>query len=161
MEAAEALTLNTDMQLKEYDTSTSEKFETKNKNRKILSLIYEKIRRKRGSSESTEEWTWDDYYGQQMPQISYVWTDVEQFDRLLSGIKEIIEVYINENKVSNLEKINEWLVKEYTVYNSIELLHSLVDTGKEIFRDARPRNELESKSINAFIQSKAKTIRIR
>ena len=161
MEAAEALTLNTDMQLKEYDTSTSEKFDTKNKNRKILSLIYEKIRRKRDSSESTEEWTWDDYYGQQMPQVSYVWTDVEQFDRLLSGIKEIIEVYINENKVSNLEKINEWLVKEYTVYNSIELLHSLVDTGKEIFRDARPRNELESKSINAFIQSKAKTIRIR
>ena len=70
-------------------------------------------------------------------------------------------MYINENKVSNLEKINEWLVKEYTVYNSIELLHSLVDTEKEIFRDARPRNELESKSINAFIQSKAKTIRIR
>jgi len=48
--------------------------------------------------------------------------------------------------------------REFIPSSAINVLHSLVDIGEEIFKGARPRNELESKSINDFIRSKTKTI---
>ena len=54
--------------------------------------------------------------------------------------------------------INALFVKEYTPLSSIDAFHSLVGIGDELFSDARPRNEYESKRIDDFIRSKAKTI---
>jgi flagellar biosynthesis regulator FlbT len=93
--------------------------------------------------------------------LTYSWWVFEEYEQFKLSIKEIIEAYINENIVDNLLSINEWLVKEYTPYNAIDLLQSFVDIGGEIFKDARPRNELESKSIDAFVRSKAKTISLK
>jgi len=72
-------------------------------------------------------------------------------------IEKIISTYKKENIIHNLD-INDLFVREYPPHDSINVLHSLVDIGEEIFKDARPRNELEEKIINDFVRSKAKIL---
>ena len=71
--------------------------------------------------------------------------------------EEIISAYRSENIVHHLD-INELFVKEYTHHTPVKLLHSLVDIGKTIFKDARPTDEVEARIINNFVRSKAKVL---
>lgn len=165
MEGLKVSPKGTDPRLMEFDTVSSDQFDTKNKNEKIITLINGRKQSRRDSSESAKgPREWQDYFGRmlsyqaQQEPLTYTWRDYEEYERFKLSVKEIVEAYINENIMVNLLDINKWLVKEYTPYNAISLLHSLVDIGREIFKDARSRNELESKSINAFVRSKAKTI---
>jgi hypothetical protein len=164
MEALQISTKSTDNQLIEFDTVASQQFDTKPKNEKIINLINTKKQLKRDSSESSKrlEQLLDylnhtlDYQAWQ-ESLTYIWQPYKEFEQFRLSIKEIVETYMSENIMLNLD-INKWLVKEYAPYDSINLLHSLVDIGREIFKDARSTNELEDKSINAFFQKKAKTI---
>ena len=66
-----------------------------------------------------------------------------------------MDAFINEYININYK---EYFIAEYSVPNSINLMNSLLAIGSEIFKDARPRNELESKSVDNFFRRKAKTI---
>ena len=165
MEAQQISTKGTDTRLMEFDTVASDQFDTKSKNEKIITFINGRKRSKRDSSESAKRpKEWQDYlnrmlnYEMWQESLTYIWRHYEEYERFRLSIKEIVEIYINENIIVNLLDINKWLVKEYTPYDSINILPSLVDIGGEIFKDARSTNELETKSINAFIQMKAKTL---
>lgn len=66
-------------------------------------------------------------------------------------IKELINEYNDRN-------FKEYFIVEYSFPNSLNLIDSLIGIGNELFKDARSRNELESKSIDDFFRSKARTI---
>lgn len=89
--------------------------------------------------------------------LTYSWMHFASSDVFEKTVEEIISVYKKENTVHNLD-INNLFVREYTPHVSLNLLHSLVDIGKQIFKDARPRNELEAKIIDDFVRSKTRVI---
>ena len=75
----------------------------------------------------------------------------------LSFYDDIVEFYKLESIDSNLN-IKDLFIKEYEPNASINILHSLINIGSEIFQDARPSNAEESKIVKGFVRSKSKLI---
>lgn len=164
MEGLQALTFFLESK---FDTPDLEKYDTKKKNEKILSLMKAQVYWKEASSESRK---WEElgdfvkvhYYGglwREPP--SHAWT--VHTDELLGApivpnAKEIIETYKAENLIINLD-INSLYVKEYTPFDSIKLFHEIVDIGNQIFKDARSSSILEEKAIDSYFRSKTRAIR--
>lgn len=133
----------------------------KRKNDKVFGVRCTKIQGKKDSSFSFRWETVNDYlscssilggWGQLSP-LTIAVTSGIPFEKA----EDIIGSYKAENIVHMLD-INNRFVREYTHVNSLNILHSLIDIGTEIFKNARPRNDYESRKINEFIRSKARTI---
>lgn len=144
----------------EFNTVAMGEFGTKHRNQKVGGFRCSKIQGEKDSSMSSSWSTIEDYlsygiasYG--IDQISQ--TCSRAFYNPPEVLEEIISIYKNENIAHNLN-INDLFVREYKPHTEINLLHSLVDIGNEIFKDARPRNEVEAKIINDFVRSKTKVI---
>jgi hypothetical protein len=167
MERLQALTY---FRESKFDTLDVEKFDTQNKNGKILSLITNAKRRCKEASSENQKWEEIEshenfgrihyYLGIWREPRMHLWkghTDDLGECLLASDLREIIETYKKENLIINLD-INNLYVTEYTPHDSIKLLHQIVDIGKEIFKDARPSNVSEEKAIDTYFRSKTRTI---
>jgi aspartokinase-like uncharacterized kinase len=140
----------------EFNTATADESVTKHKNQKVIGLLCSRMLRSKDSCISLGWRTTEDYLS-----FSVASPDLPQAHHTISVLdkstEEIISTYKNENIVHNLN-INHLFVREYTHHIPVKLLHLLVDAGKEIFKDARPRNEVEAKIVNDFVRSKSKVL---
>ena len=146
--------------LNELNTAASGFLDTKQRNQKVNGLHCARIQRKKGSSNSSFWETVEEYLSCNLEEeVSYFhpWVYYTVFGNFDKTVEELISTYKNENLAHNLD-INRLYIKEYTSYASINLLHSIVNIGEQIFKDARPRNELEEKFINSFVSSKSKVL---
>ena len=138
----------------EYDTE----YDTKIRNQKVLGFRCATIQKSNDSSISSTWATVDDYL---IFASSYLSENLPSTNAPLPEHAKIADVfrdvYKRENLLHNLN-INDLFVKEYMPQSSIKTLHSIIDIGKEIFGDARQRNEMEAKIINAFVRRKSKVI---
>lgn len=141
----------------EFNTAAADESVTKHKNQKVIGLLCSKMLGSKDSSMSLRWGTTEDYLSFGVASPDWPQAPRTAFVLLDKSIEEIISTYKNENIVHNLN-INHLFVREYTHHTPVKLLHLLVDVGKEIFKDARPRNEVEAKIINDFVRSKSKVL---
>lgn len=145
-------------------TLSGEEYDIKRKNDKVFGVRCTRMQGKKDSSLSSKWEDVNEYLSCGLNSLRRAWTPFADCWTILltsapfeQAAEDIIETYKAENLVHMLD-INNLFVREYTPLSSIDVFHSLVDIGEEIFRDARPRNEDESKRIDDFVRSKAKTI---
>jgi len=154
---------STSLNFNELTTVSSEQDDFKRKNDKVFGVRCTKFQGMKDSSQSSKWADAKEYLSRGlesvgrwgMPLTDYwrAWTS-EPFE---GAAKDIIAAYMAENLI-HMRDINSLFVREYAPFSSIDVLHSLVGIGEEVFSDARPRNEDESRRIDDFVRSKAKTI---
>jgi len=151
--------------LKNFNTVAIGQVDTVSKNQKVIGLRCTRMQGKHDSSMSS---SWKDENEYLSCDWAYsllekgVWRNVlSEYSVAYSlheqYVTEMVAVYKSGNDAYNLD-INSLYVKEYVPVSSVHLLHSLLDLGAVIFKDARPSNELEAKSINRLLRSKAQVI---
>ena len=131
------------------------------KNQKVSGARWTLIRRANNSSISAIWPNIDDYLACDIKALSvgHLANDIPwdecQFPNTKENIDEIIAAF--RIKINN-QDVTDLYVKAYKPQVSLNLLHSLVDIGAELFKDARPSNREESEIINSFVRSKSKVI---
>ena len=163
--------MSTAMDLNELTTLPTEEDDIKRKNDKVFGVRRTRIQGKKDSSLSSLWKDANEYLSCGFesfseaftpPSFDYLaaWTS-ESFEDFVKDIsthyRDIIASYIAENRVHMLD-INKLYVREYAPSRSIDVLHSLVNIAEEVFGDARPRTENESRRIDGLVRSKTKTI---
>ncbi len=61
--------------------------------------------------------------------------------------------YKDELEILNI--CEKFFVDEYSTFEGVDTMHSLLSIGNEIFKGSRPRNETEAKIVNNFIRKKS------
>ena len=184
MEPTQLARSSANYDVNEFGSVTSERFDARTRNAKIINFITTRKRPVKGSSECSklpdkcsayldqkhidQSWLYEwlscldqksqvDLCERWQP-LTYIWTDYSEYEVFASkSIKEIIEARYYESIIDKLD-VNKWVVKEYTTGDALKVLHSILDVGKEIFDDSRPRTEMEARAVNSFFNKKARTI---
>lgn len=132
-------------------------YDTSGRNEKFRGFLYGENNKCFDSSVNIKRQKIEEYFNlaepNQMLPIAYT----ANYAISTKEANRIIAAYKNENIAHNLD-INDLFVKVYVPHEPLELLHSLVDMGNYLFKDARSRNHMESRIVNNFIREKSKVL---